>query len=279
MKRLLVTILLLTFSFPVFAAEKESAYDRVLRTGTLRCGYGLWEPMLMKDPNSGKMSGIFYDYVEALGKALDLKIDWAEEIPFGEHLEALNTGRIDAYCLEWPNAIRAKKADFTQPIYYVAIYPYAKANDVRFDNNLDNIIKLKAKIGTIDGELTSLIAATKFPSAETFALPQLTDPSQLLMNIGTGKADITFTDTYTANKFMEKNPGMIRRVALNSPLRIIPNTLAVKKGETALRDTLNSATEQLVNEGSVEDIIQKYELQKGTLLRTARPYEIIGQKK
>ncbi|MGE4352319.1 MAG: hypothetical protein AB7E52_09055, partial [Bdellovibrionales bacterium] len=28
---------------------KETAYARVMRTGVLRCAYGLWEPAVMRD--------------------------------------------------------------------------------------------------------------------------------------------------------------------------------------------------------------------------------------
>ena len=39
-------------------AKKETAYERVTRTGVLRCGYATWPPNVMKDPNTGKVSGI-----------------------------------------------------------------------------------------------------------------------------------------------------------------------------------------------------------------------------
>src|ERR1700722_20209029 len=59
---------------------KESAYDRVMRTQTIRCGYVLRTPLLVKDPNTAQLSGLFYEYVENLGKALHLKIEWSEEM-------------------------------------------------------------------------------------------------------------------------------------------------------------------------------------------------------
>ena len=43
---------------------KESTYERVIRTGEIRCAYAVYEPPLIKDPNTGKLSGIFYDVME-----------------------------------------------------------------------------------------------------------------------------------------------------------------------------------------------------------------------
>ena len=34
---------------------QESAYDRVLRTGELRCGYAFWPKVFMKDPQTGEV--------------------------------------------------------------------------------------------------------------------------------------------------------------------------------------------------------------------------------
>ena len=102
---------------------QESVYDRVIRTGTLRCGYFLYPPVLSKDPNSGEFSGIFYDYLSELGKALSLKVEWAEEIGLGDAPAALESGRIDAMCAGmFLTAQRARANDFVMPIYYLPMY-------------------------------------------------------------------------------------------------------------------------------------------------------------
>jgi hypothetical protein len=82
----------------VAEAKKETAYERVMRTGELRCGYFSWKPAFIKDPNTGEMSGIFHDYMEEIGRALKLKIVWAEEVALGEFPTAIAAGRIDAMC-------------------------------------------------------------------------------------------------------------------------------------------------------------------------------------
>src|SRR6202012_5680823 len=101
------------------AVQKESAYQRVMRTQTIRCGYVLWTPFLVKDPNSGKLSGVFYDYTEALAKALHLKIEWDEEMGWADFPSALNEGRVDVMCGgSRPNSSRAREIDFVKPILY-----------------------------------------------------------------------------------------------------------------------------------------------------------------
>lgn len=59
MKRLLLALALLILALPAAAETgKESAYECVMRTGTLRCGYILLPPEMNKDPNTGALSVI-----------------------------------------------------------------------------------------------------------------------------------------------------------------------------------------------------------------------------
>ena len=64
-------------------SSRETAYDRVMRTRTLRCGYVLYAPAVMKSLNTGAFSGIVYEITELMGKRLGLKVEWAEEVSFG----------------------------------------------------------------------------------------------------------------------------------------------------------------------------------------------------
>ncbi len=61
-------------------------------------------------------------------------------------------------------------------------------------------------IGTIDDATAEQIANEDFPKSKCLALPQLSDFSQLLNNIVTGKADVTFTEPADAIAFQKHNP-------------------------------------------------------------------------
>jgi hypothetical protein len=43
-----LALLLLAFSFPAQAEESKSAYERVLETRTIRCGYNYYEPVIWR---------------------------------------------------------------------------------------------------------------------------------------------------------------------------------------------------------------------------------------
>jgi ABC-type amino acid transport substrate-binding protein len=258
--------------------KKENAFERVMRTGTIRCGYGIWAPGLTKDPKTGELGGIFYDYLNALGKHAGLKVEWTGEIGWSDFPAALNEGRVDAICFgAWPKAPVAREVEFTKPIYFLPVDAYARAGDDRFDHAQEKIDSPDVTISVMDGEISTLLATQNFPKAKTFSIPQLSGSSNLLLNVTTGKADLTFTDAWTAADFMKVNPGKIKRVPLNAPLRLFGHTIPVAQRENTFVNFLNAATDELINTGELDAIIKKYEGDMpGVLLHLPRPYENPG---
>src|SRR2546430_1529683 len=57
-----------------------SAYDRVIKSGTIRAAYLDYPPAFRKDAKTGKASGIFVDTLEQVASNLGLKVEWTEEV-------------------------------------------------------------------------------------------------------------------------------------------------------------------------------------------------------
>jgi ABC-type amino acid transport substrate-binding protein len=259
---------------PAAIGVSEPAFARVTRTNTLRCGYGIWEPGFCRDPKTGELSGIFHDYIEAIGRHLNLKIEWTEELGWGDFPAALNAGRIDVMGFgAWPKASQAREVLFTEPTYYLPINAYVRAGDTRFDRKAERINAADVTISVMDAELSSELAQSRFPKARTFSIPQLSDASMLLLNVAYGKADITFTDAWHGEAFMEKNPGQIRAVPFDRPLRLYGHTIPVGKGEHSLVSLLNTATDEIVASGEFQAIVDAYEKVRGVLLMQAPQYK------
>jgi ABC-type amino acid transport substrate-binding protein len=252
----------------------EPAYVRVMKSNTLRCGYGFWPPGFFRDTKTGKLSGIFYDYLIAIGQHTGLKIEWAEEVGWGDFPAALNNGRIDAMCFgAWPKATTAREVLFTEPTYYLPINAYVRAGDNRFDRAIEKVDAPEIKISAMDSELSSELARTRFSRAHVLSIPQLSDASVLLFNVATGKADITFTDAWTGASFMTTNPGQLKIVPLDHPLRLYGHTIPVAKGEYSLVSLLNAATNEMMTSGEFETIVKKYEKIPGVLLMQETEYQ------
>ena len=88
-----------------------------------------------------------------------------------------------------------------------------------------------------------------------------------------GKADVTFTDAWTGAAFMTKNPGKIREVPADKPLRLFGHTIPVGRGEHSLLRLLNTATDEIMNCGAFEEIVHRYETMPGVLMMHKDDYQ------
>ena len=256
-----------------------SVYDKVLKSGTIRACYLVYPPASIKDPNTGKMTVVFVETLNKAAENMGLKVDWNAEVGWGEMIEALNSNRCDIVgSPAWSNSTRGRSAEFVQPIYYSAINAYVKANDNRFDGDINTANNKIYKIATVDGETSQLIASRQFPNAQTLQLPQSTDVSQMLLNVADGKADMAFLEPTIANQYMKNNPGKVKNVSIVKPVVVYGNIMMVKKGEFEFKTMIDNATTELLNNGYVDGLINNYEKEyPGGFYRVATPY-LVPQK-
>jgi polar amino acid transport system substrate-binding protein len=251
----------------------DSQAQTVLKRGTIRAGYVTYPPGLIKDPNSGKLSGIFVETVERAAAALSLKVEWVEEVGWGTMIEGLRAGRYDIIGSPvWANSSRAREADFSVPLFYSGIGVYVRADDHRFDKDIQEINQASTKIAAIDGEMSTILASTLFPRATVAGLPQLTDNSRILLDVATGRADVTFVEPYIAGLFLQTNAGKVRNVVPERPIRIFPNTVMLRQGEPTFKAMLNAALEEQINMGTIDELFLKYKVPTGSFYRVALPY-------
>jgi polar amino acid transport system substrate-binding protein len=282
MNRIHFSIIFVASLFAVSACDRKSspdltsqnnAYDRVIKTKTLRVAYISYPPSFIKDANTAAYSGVMHEVLQEMAKRMEIKVEYVEETAWGTMIEAVNSGRVDIVCTGlWPNATRGKLVDFSDPVYFSPIKAYVKAGNTAFDGNLSAINSKDVKIAAIDGEMTSIIAKADFPGATVQAYPQTTDIGQMLQEINTGKAEVTFVEPAVASEYAQKNPGVIEEVKGVPPLRVFPNVLMTSKSEPRLLSMLNIAMAEVANTGVIDRIVSKYEKAPGIFLRRQLPY-------
>lgn len=254
-------------------AQRESVYNRVIKSGKIRAAYITYPPACMKDTASGRMSGIFVEVLEKAAANCGLSVEWTEEVGWGSQIEGLAADRYDIVGSPvWANPTRGKLTMMSRPVYYSGIGIYVRQNDDRFTTDYSAINSSEVRIATVDGETGDLIARTSFPKAKRVSLPQLTDISQAMLTIATNKADVVFAEPFYGHQYTKNNPGVIKNIAAHDPIRVFGNCYMFRRNETSLQQMLNVAIEDLLNSGFVEDVIRKYEPEPGLFYRVARPF-------
>ena len=273
---IVVSLLTVKFFGSSTGSVGNSVYDRVVSSGTIRACYVVYPPASIKDPNTGKLSGVFVETLNKAAENMGLKVDWNTEVGWGDMIEALNSSKCDIIgSPAWSNSTRGKSAEFSQPVYYSAINAYVRASDNRFNGDITVANNASYKLATIDGETSQLIASRQFPKAQTLQLPQLTDVSQMLLNVVDGKADMAFLEPTVANAYIKNNPGKVKNVSITKPVVIYGNVMLIKKGEFTFKSAIDNAIIELLNNGYVDSVINNYEKDyPGGFYRVAVPYVV-----
>lgn len=238
---------------------QESAYERVVTTNTIRCAYGVSPPVMVKDPNTGGVSGLDVDIWAEIGKELGVKIEWVEEAGWGNFIEGLKTGRYDAFCTQlWPDPPRTRYLSMTDPVMFSFQDAYVRTDDTRFDGNLEKINDPAVKIPAIEGDVSVAMAQSGFPKATIEYLPQTASLSEMFQSIITKKSDVIFIDASMIAALDKSNKGAIRKVKNVPHVFTFGSYYGLLAGEYQLRDMVNIALRTMKNDGRLEKLARKY---------------------
>lgn len=256
--------------------QKETVYGRVLKSNTIKCAFLNYPPACMKDTKTGQMSGIFVEVIEKAANNLGMKVEWTEEVGWGSQIEGLDKDRYDLVGSPvWANPKRGKLTALSIPAYYSGIGVYVRANENRFDKDFSKINSKDVKVGTIDGETSDLIADNDFPNATKQSSPENSDISQKFLDLDKKSCDVVFAEPYFAFEYSKNNPGKIKNIAADKPIRLFGNVYMMKAGEWQLKQMLDVAIQDLINSGFVDKVISKYEPAPNLFYRVAAPYRPI----
>lgn len=254
------------------SARHETSFERVVRTGSIRCAYAEYNPSFMIDPNSRQFSGIFYDVTTLIGQHLGLKIEWVEEVDYGLIPQGFKAGRYDLFGgTIWPVAERGKVSNFTNPVYVSPVGVYVRADDKRL-TSLKDIDNPNCRIAIKDGDITDSIMRSSFPSAKRWSLPQMAAITQLLQDVAANKADVTFVEPFCAEDFMKSNPGTLKNIAAREPVRVYGNTLMFDNDDWRFKTMMDGALQELQGAGIIPKLIEKYTGSPHTFFLVPRPY-------
>jgi polar amino acid transport system substrate-binding protein len=272
----LPTLLLLIGCTPSHISSSKqtnSVYNRVLQSGKIRAAYAIYPPYCMKDPNTGKMSGIGIEALELTAKKLGLSVEYTEEVGWGNLVEGLQANRYDMVAMPvWTNPSRAKVCWFSKPLGFNPLFAFARKGDQRF-KPLSNADSPDITTASIDGTTEDLIARTECPRASHLTMPQLTDISQEFLNVATKKADLLFAEPGFASRFMKNNPGVLENIDPNHPVRIYSTCWVFKRAEAEFKAMLDTVIDEINNSGEMERIIRKYEPNRNALFLVVKPYQ------
>ena len=236
---------------------EKSAFDNILEKDEIIVCYITWPPSVIKDPNTGKLSGFIIDIFEEVAKDADLKVKYTEST-WGGFPADLNTGKCDtAIAGIYPTIGRSTSVSFTRPFFYAGNGAVVKVGDNRFDS-IDDLNKENIKIAVIQGEYGHIYAQKYLPEAELVVLEKSADLTMPLVAVTSGQADVGLSTSDVIKEYVANHPEL-KDLFANQPYSTTPITWAVRSDDQELLNFLNNAINYLEATGFLDATAKKYQ--------------------
>ena len=197
--------------------------------------------------DSGNVVGIDADIAAAIAEKLGLKLQ-IDDMDFDGALAAPQSGKSDIVMAGVTvNEDRLLTLDFTESYatgVQVVIVP--EGSDVTLDNLGEQ------QIGTQRGTTGYIYCTDDYGEDHVVAYDDAIAAVKALNN---GQIDCVVIDSAPAQELVKANPGL---TILDTEYVTEDYAIGVAKGNTALLDAVNGALKELVEDGTVQSIIDKY---------------------
>jgi ABC-type amino acid transport substrate-binding protein len=238
-------------------AFAETAFERVVKTGIIHCGYSVWYPELTKDPNTGKLSGYDYDVMNAVAQVLGLKIEWTEEVGWGAAEQGLAAGRYDISCNGfWGPPARTRGAFYSIPFVSHPLFIVTKTDLVGSDDDYRWLNDQGYKATVLRGTVHDVLTSTIFPKSQTIDAFELSSDGNVLLDVSSGKVDFTISNLTPVQRFLSQNPGQLK--VIDKPVFFAKGAFLLPNDDYRLKHMVDSALEFLIESGAVDKIMERY---------------------
>jgi len=238
------------------AAQQKDSFGRIVAEGKITACYVPWPPSVIKDPNTGKVSGFIIDIFDKIASDANLNVTYVEST-WGGFPADLNTGKCDvAAAGVYPLISRSTAVAFTRPYLYSGYSAVARSGDSRF-KTADDFNKKGVKIAVVQGEYGHIYAQKYFPNAELLVLDKSSDLSLPIVSVSSGQADVGFSTSDVVGEYAKMHPE-VQNLYPDRPFATVPTTLAARQGDSKLMGFLDNGLGYLGSTGFIEGAVKSY---------------------
>lgn len=231
-------------------ASEEPAADGEFTTiveGKLTMSTNAQFPPCEMTTDDGGFEGIDVEIATAIAEKLGLELDILD-MDFDSALLAVQQGKSDIVMAGVTvNEDRLLVMDFTDSYATgVQVVIVKEGSDVTMDNMGEGLI------GTQRGTTGNIYCTDDYGEEHVVAYDDGFTAVQALMN---GQVDCVVIDNAPAQEFVKNNAGL---TILDTEYAVEDYAIGLNKGNTALLDAINGALAELISDGTVQSIVDKY---------------------
>jgi ABC-type amino acid transport substrate-binding protein len=213
--------------------DPKSVLANLKKEGVLRVGYSQTKPWFQKSAKTGKLTGIYFDVMEELAKALEIKAEY-QEVSWSNATVGLRKGDFDVF---------GSSLFYTMPRALVVNYVGPMWRKGRL-------------------AVTHKDNAGRFKTSADFNKEDVT----FSVNVGSSeenwvrakKADLWATGDLDAILFARKNASWAHIIDRDNPSGLTANTWAIRYGDIAWKNFLDMWSDKMVTSGFMQERFDHY---------------------
>jgi polar amino acid transport system substrate-binding protein len=235
--------------------KQVDTFTKIKKEGVLRVGYILATPWVIKDPDTGKLSGTFVDTINEIARNMEVKVEFVEAT-FATFIAGLQSKQYDLSIAPTFSTIqRAKSVAFTIPLMAAGNSAIVRTGDNRF-KTLEDIDQKGITAAVTQGEQGHEYAKANFKKAKITVIAS-GDQNLTFSEVLAGRADVALGDVWFSAKFAAEHPEAHDLFADN-PYNVTPVGWAVRYEDLTLLTFINTSLEYLDTIGKLDEIDRKY---------------------
>lgn len=250
MRKGLLLLLSIVMVFGIAGCSQKTNTAKTEKNETFRFAMsGLYKPFNFQDQN-GNLVGFDVEIGNEIAKRMGKKAEPVTN-PWETILVGLTSGKYDAIIGSMAiTEERKKNADFSQPYYRSGAQVFVAANNQEITKTDD--IKNK-KIGVVKNSTYGELALVYTDKDNLF---EYDSDLTALQDLETGRVDVVITDQMVGFRVIKE--GAIDIIDVGDPLSMDEMGIPVKKGNTELLDQINKALDEMIADGTYEQISKKW---------------------
>jgi polar amino acid transport system substrate-binding protein len=261
---LLNVLLVATLAIPLAACRATppssqahaDTLEKVRATKELNVGYFIYEPTIMEDPRTGKLSGVFIDMIESIAKSLDARVIYHKET-LANFVAGLQSGEFGlSIGATFATPQRATAVLFTRPIFYAGYTGVVVKGRAKQFPTWQSMDRAGLRVAVLQGSAVDDFVRVNFKSAKVVRLPggDLTLP---LVAVSAGQADTGLVNQLTVLLYLRAHPEL-EEVLAKDPIAPTNFSWAVRPDDIRWLLYLNTCLEYLENTGETYSYEGKY---------------------
>ncbi len=231
--------------------EPDDQLAAIQKAGKIVVGIeGNYPPYTYHDPKTNELVGLDVDLAKAIAEKLGVEVEFVEA-PWDSLLIGIDSGRLDTVInAVTPTDERREKYDFSKSYYFVPRQIVVRGDETR----INSIADLKGK--TVACNTTNDIVPWLQEQGATVAAIDTGD--EALQMLTSGRADFTVTGPVVLNSYLKEHPDANVKVAFNIPGMVEDAAIPIRKGETRLLEAVNGVIDELLADGTLAELSNKY---------------------